>query len=66
MKKAKEDTNKIYAALKLIQHLYKSGKVKEYVYRNILKEYREYVDISDFLWYNTNILNKEIKEVYHG
>ena len=49
MKKAKEDANKIYAALKLIQHLYKSGKVKEYVYRNILKEYREYVDISDFL-----------------
>jgi len=49
MENKQETANKIYAALKLIQYLYKSGKIKEYVFHNILKEYRKYVDISDFM-----------------
>lgn len=40
--------NEIYAALKLIQNLYKQGKVKKHIFNNILEEYSEYIDISNF------------------
>lgn len=33
------NSNVVYAALKLIECLYKNGKLPEHVYRNILKEY---------------------------
>lgn len=36
--------NEIYAAIKLIEHLYKSGQLPEYIYRNICKEYSGYID----------------------
>ena len=44
-----EEKDKIYAALKLIQHLFKIGVLKEHIYRNILKDYGKYIDISDFV-----------------
>ena len=43
------DVNVIYAALKLIQNLFKNGVLKEYIYKNILKDYAKYIDISDFV-----------------
>ena len=40
--------DEITAALLLIKHLYKAGKIKEHVYKNILKDYKDRIDISEF------------------
>lgn len=42
----------IYAALKLIENLYKQGQIKQYVFKNILNEYKDCIDISEFKCYN--------------
>ena len=41
-------SNKIYAALKLIENLYKQGLIDQYIFANILNDYKRCVDISDF------------------
>ena len=52
MKKIDEqEYNKIFAALKLIENLFKQGRIKEYIFRNILNDYKEYVDIAAFKCY---------------
>lgn len=38
-----------FAALKLIEQLYKDGKIPDYIYHNILNEYADIVDISAFI-----------------
>ena len=43
-----EEKNKIYAALKLIENLYKQGLIRKHIYKNILKDYNNCVDLSDF------------------
>lgn len=55
-------SNKIYAALRLIESLYTSGKISKVVYKNILNEYSKDIDISQFQCYN-NIKqpNKELR-----
>ena len=45
---SEEEYNKIYAALKLIENLYKQGLVKKHVFKNILNDYKDRVDISEF------------------
>lgn len=37
-----------FAALKLIEQLYKDGKLPAHIFRNILKEYADVVDLSQF------------------
>ena len=37
-----------FAALKLIEQLYKDGEIPAYMFRNILKEYADVVDLSWF------------------
>lgn len=37
-----------FAALKLIEQLYKDGEIPAYMFRNILKEYADVVDLSRF------------------
>ncbi len=37
-----------FAALKLIEQLYKDGEIPAYMFRNILKDYADVVDISKF------------------
>lgn len=44
--------NKIYAALKLIENLYKQGKIKKHIYQNILNEYSSCIDLSSFSCYS--------------
>ena len=46
-----------YAALKLIEQLYKDGHIPAYMYRNILNDYAEIVDLSKFV-----IANNEKEE----
>ena len=41
-----EDHDKIYAALKLIENLYKQGLIKQHIFKNILNDYRDCIDIS--------------------
>lgn len=43
-----EEKSKIYAALKLIENLYKQGLIRKHVYKNILNDYNNCVDLSDF------------------
>ncbi len=37
-----------FAAIKLIEQLYKDGNIPDYVFRNILNEYSDIVDTSRF------------------
>ena len=37
-----------FAALKLIEQLYKDGQIPAFMYRNILNEYADGVDLSKF------------------
>lgn len=43
-----QNTDCVYAALKLIELLYKDGKIKAHVWRNILREYGGVVDPAQF------------------
>ena len=38
----------VFAALKLIEQLYRDGKIKSHIYENILRENSKMVDISQF------------------
>lgn len=38
----------IYAALKLIENLYKQGLIKKHIFRNILADYKDIVDVREF------------------
>lgn len=49
---SKNEKETIYAALKLIENLYKQGKIKQHIFKNILNEYKGYIDISEFQCYN--------------
>ena len=37
-----------FAALKLLEQLHKDGKIPAYMFRNILKDYADIVDLSKF------------------
>ena len=43
-----------FAALKLIEQLYRDGKIPDYVFHNILSEYADVVDESQFIKGNHN------------
>lgn len=52
MKTSKTDTYSpahYFAALKLIEQLYKDGQLPAFIYRNILIEYADVVDLSKFI-----------------
>ncbi len=41
-----------FAALKLIEQLYTDGKIPAYLYRNIINDYADTVDLSQFTIYD--------------
>ena len=43
-----------FAALKLIEQLYKDGKIPNFMYRNILNKYADIVDVTAFVIGNSN------------
>lgn len=49
----------IFGALKLIEQLYLDGKISGYVFRNILREYQDKINVSDFVCYKKNGDGKE-------
>lgn len=49
---SKNEKETIYAALKLIENLYKQGKIERHIFKNILNEYESYIDISELQCYN--------------
>lgn len=50
-KLSEEEYNITYAALKLIENLFKQGRIKQHIFKNILEDYRDSIDISDFKCY---------------
>ena len=38
----------LFAALKLIEQLYQDGHIPQYMFKNILNEHRDIVDITEF------------------
>lgn len=46
------DSGTLFAALKLIEQLYRDGKITEIVYKNIIEEYASHIDTSAFDCYN--------------
>ena len=43
-----------FAALKLIEQLYKDGRIPDFMYHNILNEYADIVDVTAFIIGNSN------------
>lgn len=46
-----EEYDITYAALKLIENLFKQGKIKKHIFKNILNEYKDSIDLTQFLYY---------------
>ncbi len=55
----KADRDKTFAALKLIEKLYIDGYINETVFRNILRENTDKIDISCFKCYTKDVINKQ-------
>lgn len=50
---SKNNADKLFAALKMIEALYVQGEIEQHVWVNILNEYRNTVDITGFKCYDT-------------
>lgn len=50
---ADEETS-IFGALKLIEQLYLDGQIPDYVFRNIIREYQDKINITDFVCHKKN------------
>lgn len=49
----------VFAALKLIEQLYLDGEIPGCVFRNILREYQDKINVSDFVCYKKKENGKE-------
>lgn len=49
----------VFGALKLIEQLYLDGEIPSYVFRNILREYQDKINVSDFVCHKKNEDGKE-------
>ena len=47
-----QEKNEIYAALKLIEALYINGKIQKHVFKNILEQKKNIVDLKEFKCYD--------------
>lgn len=47
-----ENTKEVLAALNLIAHLYKQNQIDQHIYKNILDDYKEEINIADFKIYS--------------
>ena len=47
------------AALKLIEQLFRDGKIPEFMFRNILNDYADIVDVTEFIKGNHNQKKEE-------
>ena len=54
-----EKESNVCGALKLIEQLYLDGEIPGYVFRNILREYQDKINVSDFVCYKKNEEGKE-------
>lgn len=59
----KESPAHCFAALKLIEQLYRDGQIPEHVFQNILNEYADVVDAAAFI---TGDRKRNEKEAIHG
>ena len=49
-----KDPRYCFAALKLIEQLFKDGRIPDFMYHNILNEYADIVDVTAFIIGNHN------------
>lgn len=60
----KPENQNTYIALKMIEGIFKQGLISRTQYSNILNDYKEVIDIKDFLCYiddnKTTIIGKEV------
>ena len=49
-----KDSKDVFAALKLIEQLYNDGHITAHMFRNILNDYADIVDLSQFVIYEEN------------
>lgn len=49
----------VFSALKLIEQLYLDGEIPSYVFRNILREHQDKINVSDFVGYKKKDEGKE-------
>lgn len=61
--KSKESPARCFAALKLIEQLYRDGLLPAHVFQNILNEYADVVDTAAFI---TGERKRNEKEAIHG
>ena len=48
-----------FAALKLIEQLFRDGKIPEFMFHNILNDYADVVDVTEFIKGNHNQKKEE-------
>lgn len=48
-----------FAALKLIEQLFRDGQIPEFMFRNILNDYADIVDVTEFIKGNHNQKKEE-------
>lgn len=48
-----------FAALKLIEQLFRDGEIPEFMFRNILNDYADIVDVTEFIKGNHNQKKEE-------
>ena len=61
--KSKESPARCFAALKLIEQLYRDGLIPAHMFQNILNEYADVVDAAAFI---TGDRHQNKKEAIHG
>ncbi len=54
-----KDPEYCFAALKLIEQLFRDSKIPEYMFHNILNEYADIVDEGEFIKGNHNHIKEE-------
>ena len=57
--KISDDPEYCFAALKLIEQLFRDGKIPEFMFRNILNDYADIVDVTEFIKGNHNQKKEE-------
>ena len=57
--KISDDPEYCFAALKLIEQLFTDGKIPEFMFRNILNDYADIVDVTEFIKGNHNQKKEE-------
>lgn len=50
-KVSEKEYNETFAALKVLEAMFHAGKIKEHIFKNILNDHKDIIDLHDFKCY---------------